>query len=50
MIAMCPKAVLKHPQFKRWREVRCGHASAERLDCVRFIAGFPRQFQVSIEL
>jgi len=33
--------VLKHPQSKRWREISCGHANAERLDCGRFIAAFP---------
>jgi hypothetical protein len=38
VIAACPKAVLKHTQSKRWREVWCGHANAKRLDCVRFIA------------
>jgi hypothetical protein len=32
------KAVLKHTQSKRWREVWCGPATAKRLDCVRFIA------------
>jgi hypothetical protein len=35
-----PQAVLKHTQIKRWHEVRCGLARAERLDCVRFIAAF----------
>jgi len=37
-VAVRHKAVLKHAQSKRWREVRCGPANAERLDCVRFIA------------
>jgi hypothetical protein len=41
VIAARPKAVLKHSQSKRWREVRCGLANAKRLDCVRFIAAFP---------
>ena len=34
------KAVLKHTQSKRWRDVRCGPANAKRLDCARFIAAF----------
>jgi len=38
------KAVLKHTQSKRWREVWCGPASAKRLDCVRFIAALSRPF------
>jgi hypothetical protein len=41
VMAARPKAVLKHAQSKRWREVRCGPANAERLDCKRFIAAFP---------
>jgi hypothetical protein len=41
VMAARPKAVLKHAQSKRWREVRCGLANAERLDCGRFIAAFP---------
>ena len=41
VIAASHKAVLKHTQSKRWREIQCGHANAERLDCVRFIATFP---------
>jgi len=36
-----PKAVLKPTQSKRWREVRCRHANAERLDGGQFIAAFP---------
>ena len=34
VIAAHPKAVLKHTQSKRCREIRCGHANAERLDCI----------------
>jgi hypothetical protein len=39
------QAVLKHPQSKRWRELRCDLADAERLDCVRLIAAFPSRDQ-----
>jgi len=38
LVAARPKAVLKHAQSKRWREVWCGPANAKRLDCMRFIA------------
>jgi hypothetical protein len=44
IIAMRRKAVLKHTQSKRWREVWCGPASAKRLDCARLIAAFSRSF------
>jgi hypothetical protein len=44
IIAMRCKAVLKHTQSKRWREVWCGPASAKRLDCVRFIAALSHSF------
>jgi len=41
LIVARPKAVLKHSQSKRWREVWGVPANAKRLDCVRFIAAFP---------
>jgi hypothetical protein len=44
IIAVRRKAVLKHTQSKRWREVWCGPAIAKRLDCVRFIAALSRPF------
>jgi hypothetical protein len=44
IIAVRGKAVLKHTQSKRWREVGCGPDHAERLDCVRFIAALSRPF------
>ena len=44
IIAMRRKAVLKHTQSKRWREVWCGPANAKRQDCVRFIASLSRPF------
>ena len=43
LVAGRHKAVLKHAQSKCWREVRCGPANAERLDCVRFIAAVSRR-------
>ena len=42
IVAVRRKAVLKHTQSKRWREVWCGPAIAKRLDCVRFIAALSR--------
>ena len=42
LVAGRSKAVLKHAQSKRWREVRCGPANAKSLDCVRFIAAVSR--------
>jgi len=42
LVAGRSKAVLKHAQSKRWREVRCGLASAMRLDCGRLIAAVSR--------
>jgi hypothetical protein len=44
IIAVRSKAVLKHTQSKRWREIWCGPANARRLDCVRFIAALSRPF------
>ena len=44
IIAVRRKAVLKHTQSKRWREIWCGPAIAKRLDCVRFIAALSRPF------
>ena len=44
-VAARPKAVLKPTPSRRWREFRCGHANAERLDCGRLIAAFPPQAQ-----
>ena len=44
IIAVRRKAVLKHTQSKRWREVWCGPAIAKRLDCVRLIAALSRPF------
>jgi len=42
LVAVRHKAVLKHTQSRRWREVRCGPANAKRLDYVRFIAAVSR--------
>jgi hypothetical protein len=44
IIAMQHKAVLKHTQSRRWREVWCGPSGAKRLDCVRLIAALSRSF------
>ena len=42
LVAVRHKAVLKHAQSRRWREVWCDPANAKRLDCVRFIAAVSR--------
>jgi len=42
LVAVPHKAVLKHAQSRRWRDVRCGPANAKRLDCGRFIAAVAR--------